>query len=240
MGKKLSKKEKKKLKYMQEQLPQPTKTEPKKINIKKIIPFVITTFLIIAIVLLTRTEKPEYTPLKTDVPFVGNPDAPVTIKSFSEFQCPYCADFFAKTYPEIKEKYIDTGKVKFVFYELPIEQRAFSFKASEAARCAYDQGKYEDYALLLYNKQKHWGRIGPSVFDDYATELGLDVEKFNTCLKSGSMKEIILKEIQDSKQFQITGTPTFFINDRRIVGSKPFEDFEKIINEKLQLANKTA
>lgn len=240
MGKKLSKKEKKKLKYMQEQLPQPVKTEPKKINIKKSILFILIPALIIAIIFLVKGEKPQYTPLKNDVPFVGSQEAPVIIKSFSEFQCPYCADFFTKTYPEIKEKYIDTGKVKFVFYEIPVDQRAFSFKASEAARCAYEQDKYEDYALLLYTRQKNWGRIGPSVFDDYAKELGLDVEKFNNCLQSGSMREIILKEIQESKQFQITGTPTFFINDRRLVGAKSFEDFDKIIVEKLQLANKTA
>ncbi|MBU5689639.1 MAG: DsbA family protein [Candidatus Aenigmatarchaeota archaeon] len=239
MGKRLSKKEKKKMRYIQQQLPQPTESNTKKINFKKLALFIAIPILIIAVIFLTKSEKIQYTPIKTDLPSVGNQDATVTIKSFSEFQCPYCADFYTKTYPEIKEKYVDAGKVKFVFYELPSEQHAFSFKASEAARCAYDQGKYEEYAMLLYSRQKQWGRIGPSLFDDYAKEIGLDVAEFNKCLQSGAMKEIILKEMQESKQYQITGTPTFFINDRRIVGSRPFEDFEKVILEKLQLTNTT-
>lgn len=239
MGKKLSKKEKKKIKYIQQKAPQQVQQETKKLNINKKIWLISVPIIVLLIVLLTKREIPQYTPIKTDIPFIGNPESPVTIKSFSEFQCPYCADFFIKTYPEIKEKYIDTGKAKFIFYEVPLEQHAFSFKASEAARCAYDQGKYEEYAILLYNRQKQWVRIGPSIFDDYAQEVGLDVTQFNNCLKSGVMREIIKKEIQESKNFQITGTPTFFINDRRIVGSKPFEDFDKIIIEKLQLSNQT-
>jgi len=235
MSKKLSKKEKKRLKYIESLKKEETKIErkePKKIKISKT--FIIVAFIIITFVaysVFSNINKPSYTPKKTDVPTVGSDDAPVTIKSFSEFQCPYCADFYTKTYPELKSQYIDTGKVKFVFYEFPIEQiHPLSMKASEAARCAYEQDRYEDYAMILYSRQSQWTRAGPSKFKDYARELGLNMDEFNKCLDSGAMRDIIKREMEEGKKLQVGGTPTFFINDRRIVGARPFEDFDKVIS----------
>jgi protein-disulfide isomerase len=239
MPKKLSKKEKKRLKYLEslkKEKAQEERKEPKTIKISKT--FVVTAFFIIAIIayfVFFNLNKPYYIPQRVDAPVVGSADAPVTIKSFSEFQCPYCADFYTKTYPELKSKYVDTGKVKFVFYEFPIEQiHPLSIKASEAARCAYEQGRYEDYAMLLYSRQSQWTKAGPSKFKDYARELGLNMDEFNNCLNSGAMKNIIIKEIEEGKKLQISGTPTFFINDRRIVGARPFEDFDRVISDYLK------
>jgi len=234
MAKKLSKKEKKRLKYLESKKKEESKEE-KRVEKKLRIPskaLIISSILLIAILFFyyKAITKPSYSIIKTDTPIVGSLDAPVTIKSFSEFQCPYCADFYTKTYPEIKAKFVDTGKVKFVFYEFPIEQlHPFAMKASEAARCAYEQGKYEDYALLLYSRQAQWVKAGPGKFKEYAKELGLNEEQFSRCLDSGVMKEIIRKEQEEGKNLLVTGTPTFFINDRRIVGAKSYEEFEKII-----------
>jgi protein-disulfide isomerase len=239
MPKKLSKKEKKRLKYLESLNKEGVKEErkePRKVKISKTL--VIVVFLIIALIfysVYSSLNRPFYVPKKTDTPIVGNPNATLTIKSFSEFQCPYCADFYTKTYPELKSKYVDAGKVKFVFYEFPIEQiHPLAMKASEAARCAYEQDKYEDYAMLLYSRQSQWTRAGPSKFKDYARELGLNMDEFNRCFDSGSMKDIIKKEMEEGKQLQISGTPTFFINDRRIVGARPFEDFDKVISDYLK------
>jgi len=239
MSKKLSKKEKKRLKYLESLKKEEVKEErkeTKKIKISKTL--IIVAFLVIALVaysIFTNLNKPYYIPKKTDVPTIGSLDAPVTIKSFSEFQCPYCADFYTKTYPELKSKYVDTGKVKFIFYEFPIEQiHPLTMKASEAARCAYEQDKYEEYAILLYSRQSQWSKAGPSKFKDYARDLGLNMDEFNKCFDSGVMKDIIRKEIEEGKKLQISGTPTFFINERRIVGARPFEDFDKVISEYLK------
>ncbi|MEM5799213.1 MAG: DsbA family protein [Candidatus Aenigmatarchaeota archaeon] len=243
MVKKLSKKEKKRLKYLESIKKDEKKEEKPKIKTSFKIPktLIIISSLIILIMAYSyysNLNKPHYTPIKTDTPIVGNPNASITIKSFSEFQCSYCADFYTKTYPEIKSKYVDTGKVKFMFYEFPIEQiHPFAFKASEAARCAYDQGKYEEYALLLYSRQNQWVKAGPGRFKDYAKELGLNEDQFNKCLDSGVMKEIVRKEQEEGKSLQITGTPTFFINNRRIVGARPYEDFEKVIESLLTQNN---
>jgi protein-disulfide isomerase len=237
MAKKLSKKEKKRLKYIESFKKEEEKPKEVTKSFKVSKTLVITILIILGIsfyIYYSNANKPFYIPKKTDAPIVGDPKAPVTIKSFSEFQCPYCADFYTKTYPEIKSKYVDTGKVKFVFYEFPIEQiHPFAMKASEAARCAYEQDRYEDYAILLYTRQSQWVKAGPSKFKDYARELGLDMNEFTKCLDSGKMKDIVRKEIEEGKQLQITGTPTFFINDRRIVGARPFEDFDKIISSYL-------
>jgi protein-disulfide isomerase len=235
MAKKLSKKERKRLKYL-ESLKKEVKKEVKegrpRIKITKTLLVVMLLFLtLISYFVYSSINRPVYTPKRMDRPIVGSPDAPITIKSFSEFQCPYCADFYTKTYPELKSKYVDAGKVKFVFYEFPIEElHPLSMRASEAARCAYEQDKYEDYAMLLYSRQSQWTKAGPGKFKDYARELGLNMDEFSRCFDSGAMREIIKKEIEEGKQLQISGTPTFFINDRRIVGARPFEDFDKVIS----------
>lgn len=236
----LSKKEKKRLKYLEsiketsKEVAEEKKTD-KKIKISK-------TWIILGLVVLLITgyvyyvnaNKPTYIPIKTDDPFVGNANASVTITEFSNFQCTYCASFHKTTYPEIKEKFIDTGKVRFVFKDFPIEQiYPLSMRAAEAARCAYEQDKYEEYTMLLFNNQNEWTRAGVSKLKDYAKKLGLDSNSFNRCLESGAMRNAIRQDFNEGKEKSVTGTPTFFVNDKRITGTRSFSDFEKIINEEL-------
>ncbi|MFN6992145.1 MAG: DsbA family protein [Fervidobacterium sp.] len=237
----LSKKEKKRLKYL-ESMKETSKGDiveekksgkPPKVS-KKWIILGLVFLLIIGYVYYVNANKPTYIPIKAGDPFVGVANASVTITEFSDFQCTYCANFHKTTYPEIKDKFIDTGKVKFVFKDFPIEQiHPLSMKAAEAARCAYEQDKYEDYAILLFNKQNEWTRIGVSKLKDYAKELGLDTNSFNRCLDSGAMRNAIKQNFDEGKKMSVTGTPTFFVNDKRITGARPFSDFEKVINEEL-------
>lgn len=234
----LSKKEKKRLKYLESLKDTPKeeiKTGDKPIKISK-------TWLILGLALLliigyfyfSSLNKPTYTLIKNDNPFIGSANASVTIIEFSDFQCTFCASFHKTTYPEIKEKFIDTGKVKFVFKDFPIEQiHPLSMRAAEAARCAYEQDRYEEYAMLLFDRQNEWTKIGVSKLKEYAKEIGLDTVSFNKCLDSGVMKDIIRKDFNEGRQMSVTGTPTFFINDKRITGARPFSDFEKVINEEL-------
>jgi len=86
-----------------------------------------------------------------DSPKDGNDDAAITVVDFSDFQCPYCASFANQTYPQIKSDYIDNGKVRFVFKELPLDFHPYAQKAAEAALCARDQGKYLEYAAKLFS-----------------------------------------------------------------------------------------
>lgn len=236
----LSKKEKKRLKYLEsvKETPKEATEERKQEKTVKIsktwIIFGLVVLLVVGYVYYTNANRPTYIPIKTDNPFVGDPNAPVTITEFSDFQCTFCASFHKTTYPEIKEKFIDTGKVKFVFKDFPIEQiHPLSMRAAEAARCAYEQDKYEEYATLLFNKQDEWTRAGVSKLKEYASELGLNIVSFNQCLDSGAMKSIIRQNFNEGKEMSVTGTPMFFINDKRITGARPFSDFEKTINEEL-------
>jgi len=249
MGKKyLSKKEKKRLKYLKS-LETEEEKEVKEYEKKKIkIPKISKTWLVIILIFLaivgysiySNVARPQYTPIKTDSPFVGNPNANVTIIEYSDFQCSYCAQFHKTTYPEIRDKYISTGKVKFVFKNFLIEQiYTLSNKAAQAARCAYEQDRFEEYALNLYNKQNEWSKLGVSKFKDYAKQFGLNMTAFNQCLDSGAMEELVKRDFEEGKKNGITGTPSFLINKKRIIGAKPFDDFQKIIDAELGITNST-
>ncbi|MFQ6134874.1 MAG: DsbA family protein, partial [Nitrososphaerales archaeon] len=132
-----------------------------------------------------------------DDPFLGSPDAPVTIIEFSDFQCPFCRRFFENTLQEIKRNYVDTGKVKFVYRDFPLaSMHPFAEKAAEAANCASDQDRYWQYHDLLFENQPVWAAGNATVeFKKYASTLGLDEEQFNLCLDSGKYADEISKDL---------------------------------------------
>lgn len=161
----------------------------------------------------------------------GSSKAPVTIIEFSDFQCPYCGRFFSETLPLIKEKYIDTGKVQFVYRDFPLGIHQHAQKAAEAAECAGEQEKYWDYHDLLFENQN---ALDTASLKAYAKQLGLNTEKFNDCLDQGKMTEEVQNDFQEGSRYGVTGTPAFFINDVKIVGAQPYAAFEQIIEQELQ------
>lgn len=171
-----------------------------------------------------------------DDPFQGAPDAPVTIIEFSDFQCPFCGRFFENTLPEIKRNYIDTGKVKFVYRDFPLENiHPSANKAAEAANCASDQGKFWEYHDLLFANQPVWAAGNATVeFKKYASTLGLDEVEFSQCLDSGKYTEEILKDLQDGLDAGVNGTPTLFINGVKVVGARSYDTFKEVIDAELK------
>ncbi|HLC89152.1 MAG TPA: thioredoxin domain-containing protein, partial [Candidatus Nanoarchaeia archaeon] len=108
----------------------------------------------------------------------GKEDAPVTIVEFSDYECPFCARFYTDTFGQLKAKYIDTGKVKFVYRDFPLSFHQNAQKAAEAAECAGEQNKYYE----MHNKLFEGGvQGGTAAFKGYAQEIGLDTSKFNSC-----------------------------------------------------------
>ena len=167
--------------------------------------------------------------LSDDDPFMGSADAPITIVEFSDFQCPFCAKFQSETLNQIKERYVNTGKVKLVYRDFPLNSiHPDAQKAAEAAECADDQGKFWEYHDILFDNQV---ALKVSNLKSYAQQLGLDTATFNDCLDSGKHKEEVTKDLNDGSVYGISGTPGFLINGQVISGAQPFSSFENIIEE---------
>jgi len=199
--------------------------------------------LTIGIYLQTQPTTPpqETTPVRVagvsvdDDPSVGSEDAPVTIVEFGDFQCPFCRRFFENTLPELKKRYVDSGKVRFVYRDFPIRgMHKYAQKAAEAAECADEQGKFWEYHDLLFERQAAWSTgNATTLFNDYASELGLNPDKFKECLDSDRYEAEVEKDLQDGIRYGVGGTPTFYINGLKVVGARPLDDFIRVIESEL-------
>ena len=176
-------------------------------------------------------------------PIIGNPEAPITIIEFSDFQCPFCARFHVQTLPSLIDEYIEQGKVKLVFRDFPIQNiHPNALPAAVSAECANDQGKFKDMHDLLFDNQKQWSNLETSsalsTFVQYASDLQLDQEEFTSCLTEGKHIDEIRKDLEDGRNYGVTGTPGFFVGNDNIgyvelKGAQPFESFKKIIDSQL-------
>jgi len=178
-----------------------------------------------------------------DDPFKGNPNAPVTVVEFSDFQCPFCLRFYIQTLPAIEENYIDTGKIKFVYRDFPIDSIHPNARPVHiAAECADEQGKFWEYHDVLFENQGQWNRLSSadlsSQLNRYATSMGLDSANFDSCLSSQSMADEVNADFLQAAQYGATGTPTFFIGNEKdgfikLVGAQPYAVFQAAIDAQL-------
>jgi protein-disulfide isomerase len=166
---------------------------------------------------------------------LGDPEAPVTIVEFSDFQCPVCATHFERTWPALKEQYIDTGRVYYVFRDLPLTSiHPQAFKAHEAARCAFELGGIDVYWQMhdrLFENQKQWSENEDHLrlFAEYAADLGLDQSDFEACLESGRHAGAVEASVREAFGLGVSGTPTFFIDGYPFSGAHPIQNFDQII-----------
>jgi protein-disulfide isomerase len=159
---------------------------------------------------------------------LGSPDAPVTIIEYASMTCPHCAQFQAKTFPKLKERYIDTGKVRYIFREFPLDPLAAG--AFMLARCA-DKDKYLSIIDLFFGTQRDWVVPNPlQPLFNIAKQAGYNEETFNACLKNQQILDGI-QNVRDhaAKVLNVESTPTFFINGKRVIGDVSIEDMEKEI-----------
>lgn len=166
--------------------------------------------------------------------FKGDPDAPVTIIEFADFQCPYCGRFFAETKPQIDEQYMQSGKVRFGYFHFAFLGPESNW-AAEATECAADQNKFWEYHDRLYSSQsgENQGAFNKNNLKKFADELGLDTSAFNECLDTGKYTQLIQEESSMASSIGVRSTPTFLINGRPVVGAQPFETFEQTIDSLL-------
>ena len=160
----------------------------------------------------------------------GDPDAPVTIIEWSDYECPFCARFYSQTLNQIRTQYIETGKAKLVFRDFPLSFHQQAQKAAEAAECAGEQDKYFEMHDLLFEQGVSGGVAS---FKSYASQIGLDTAEFNSCLDSGKMANEVRKDFADGQQAGISGTPGFIVNGKLISGAQPFAAFAQIIEAEL-------
>ena len=165
---------------------------------------------------------------------MGKDDAPVTIIEYASMTCPHCAHFTIETFPKLKERYIDTGKVKYIFREFPLDPLAAG--ASMLARCG-DKDKFFSLLELLFSTQNQWAVQNPiEPLFNVVKQAGYSRETFNACLdtRANENSKKILSAIESTRnraadKLKVTSTPTIFINGKRVPGALSIEELEKEI-----------
>ena len=164
---------------------------------------------------------------------LGKADAPVTIVEYASMTCPHCASFHKTTYPALKSKYIDTGKVRFVFREFPLDDLAVA--ASMLARCA---GGEKSMAMIdvLFASQDKWAVRDPiPALLQIAKQAGFTQASFDTCLKDQKLyNDILAVRERGSKEFKVESTPTLFVNGKLQKGGATIEELDKLIQPLLK------
>jgi len=185
--------------------------------------------------------KPAVTELRLDSGHIlGKHDAKVAIVEFSDYQCPFCRAFHAKTMPALKSQYIDTGKVQFIYRDFPFDFHPQSVSAAVAARCAGDQNAYWEMHDALFEKQD---KLGAPLYKELAQQLHIDANKFDACINDASSKTQLSGDMTYGQQVGVDGTPTFFVGRiegdklvgvKSIVGAQPPEVFAQLIDTYLK------
>lgn len=160
----------------------------------------------------------------------GDVNAPVTIIEFSDYECPFCGRHYTQTLPQIVENYVDSGKVRIVFRDFPLNFHPNAQKAGEAAECAGEQGKYWEMHDKLFDNQNS---LGEDDLKRYASEIGLNTATFNACLDNGDMAQEVIKDLEDGQAAGVSGTPANFINGKLVSGACPYSAFEDAIEAEL-------
>jgi protein-disulfide isomerase len=161
----------------------------------------------------------------------GEPNAPITIMEFADFQCPACQQYYQQVEPLIQTEFIATGKAKFAYYDFPlIDAHPNAFLAARAGRCAEDQQRFWEYHDILYRNQNRWaGTPNPaSQFEDYAEDVGMDGGTFATCLRSDKHADVITASMELGRQVQVPGTPTIMVTAGRGMGRRVSGSIESI------------
>ena len=160
-------------------------------------------------------------------PWSGGKDASVTVVEFSDFQCPYCRAA-ENSVKQIKTKYGD--KIKFVYLDFPLNFHDHAMDAARASHCAADQDKFWQYHDALFADQS---KLAAADLKAAAVKLGLDGKKFDGCMAKQTPDAAIRADLAQGQSLGVTGTPTFFINGRELVGAQPPNKISSIIDEEL-------
>ena len=173
-------------------------------------------------------------------PILGNPDAPITLVEFGDYQCHYCNVFFQSIEEDIIKNYVETGKVKIIFKDYNIIGPD-SINASQGAHCANEQGLFWKYHDILYSNWtgENNGWASETNLENFAQEIDLNMGEWLECMNEQKYSEIILRSNDDAKSLELTGTPAFFVINSngevtKLFGAQPFEVFKRTFDNILQ------
>ncbi|GJL58600.1 MAG: thioredoxin [Nitrospirales bacterium] len=173
--------------------------------------------------------------LKKDDPILGSQQAKVAIVEFTDYQCPYCAQYHSETFENLKKEYIDTGKVQYALRDFPLDFHAYAKGAAIAANCAGKQDAYWQMNHQLFSNQSE---LGDGLYQKLARSLGLNMDQFESCVISPEQAQKVDADVVYGQEIGVNGTPTFFIgrvenghltDAQEVSGTKPLSAFSRII-----------
>jgi protein-disulfide isomerase len=169
---------------------------------------------------------------------MGDPNAPVKIEEYSDFQCPACLSFFKDAERPIVEQYVATNKVYFVYHSMGAWIGPESVAAAEAAYCAGDQGKFWEYHDMLFDNWtgENVGAFSAQRLQAFGEALGLKMDEFRPCLDNHKYASRVAQDRTDGEKLGVKSTPTFFINGKQVVGAQSFTSFQQEIEAALAAA----
>lgn len=165
---------------------------------------------------------------------LGRDDAPIVIVEYSDYQCPYCSQFHANVLPRLQSEYIDTGKVRLIFRDLPLAIHRESVPAAIAAHCAAEQGKFWAMNAALF---AHYRELGSELYERLVQTLNLDIDKFGACIQSPLSGKSVQMDVQEARRYGLKSTPSFILgrSDKGRVEihrtASGFADFETFARE---------
>jgi protein-disulfide isomerase len=193
--------------------------------------------------LTATTIDPNLPPMKAEGYLLGSPTAPVEVVEFADFECPGCGQFSTLTEPDVRAKLVNTGKVRIRYMDFPLQMHPNTWDASLAAACANDQGKFWELHDLIFQNQDKWNGEATSrprpVLADMAKSLGLDMSKYDDCMKSEKYRAKVQSHMMEAERRGVTQTPTFVIGDKLVPGAIPYDTFKKLIDAELAKAPAT-
>jgi len=190
---------------------------------------------------ITTTKKPTIASFYDNAsPILGDPNAPLTMVEFGDYQCTFCKKFFHETEESILTNYVKTGKVKMLFKDF-IVVNDDSINAASAAHCANDQEMFWEYHSTLYN---NWdgegtGWASSEQLHQFAFTLGLDMDEFSECMSKSKWRELVDSSHADGRTLGVDATPTFFIIDQnnnvlKIIGAQHYDVFQEVFDSLLE------
>ncbi len=163
---------------------------------------------------------------------LGDSTAPLWVVVVSDFQCPFCKVWHDETYPALKREFVDRGRIRLAYVNLPLPQHQHARVTAELALCAGVQGKFWEYHDALFDTQAEWSQLpaGTAFFDGLMSRAGVDSTRMRSCMRDRTMRALVEADYQKGVEARVGSTPSFMIgNDIRLEGAQPIEAFRQAI-----------
>jgi protein-disulfide isomerase len=161
---------------------------------------------------------------------LGNPNAPVQVREFADFECPACGQFANVTEPDIRRRLVESGQVSYRYFDFPLPQHNNTMLASSAAACAADQNKFWEMHDALFFNQPEWSSQATSnplkFFPDYAQQVGLNMEAWKKCVSDDFHHARIVANRKEGERLGVGQTPTFIIGTKKLAGALTYDEFK--------------